>query len=106
MPVGDGVPASDPENRPDLWFEIPPLVMRNLGVGQKPSPGDLTRAIGAVPNGHTDAINIDAIEYGWRPDKHSDFLGLSMSEIWLWYQELFRSREDLEGMSILPVGEE
>jgi hypothetical protein len=106
VPVGDGVPATEPENRPDLWFEIPPLVTRNLAVRQKPSPADLTRAIGAVPNEHPDAINIDAIETGWRRDKHSDFLELPLPAIWQWYQGLFANRNDLEGMSILPVGEE
>ncbi len=98
--------ATEPENRPDLWFEIPPLVMRNLAVGQKPSPADLTRAVGAMPNMHPDATNIYASDYGWRNDKHSDFLVLSLPEIWMWYQELFKKREELGDRGILPVGEE
>ncbi len=106
VPIGDGVQATEPENRPDLWFEIPPLVMRNLAVGQKPSPADLTRAVGAMPNMHPDATNIYASDYGWRNDKHSDFLVLSLPEIWMWYQELFKKREELGDRGILPVGEE
>jgi hypothetical protein len=106
VPAGDGVSASEAENRPDLWFEIPPLVTKNLGVGQKPSPADLTRPIGAVPNAHPDAINIDAIDYGWRSNKHSDFLELSLPEIWRWYSELFKKREELDDRGLLPAGEE
>ncbi len=106
VPLGDGVLATEPHNRPDLWFEIPPLVMKNLAAGQMPSPADLSRALGALPNIHPDAINIDAIEYGWRVDKHSDFLVQPLPAIWDWYQVLFTIRDDLGLKSILPIGEE
>jgi hypothetical protein len=80
--------------------------VNNLSIGQKARPADLTRALGAVPNTHPDAINIFAGDFGWREFKHSDFLDLSMPEIWPWYQEMFKKREELDDRGILPVGEE
>jgi hypothetical protein len=106
VPLGDGVLATEPHNRPDLWFEIPPLVIEDLAAGQMPSPADLSLPLGTMPNIHPDAINIDAIEYGWRVDKHSDYLEQPLPAIWGWYQTLFTIRDDLGRKSILPIGEE
>jgi hypothetical protein len=106
VPLGDGVLATEPHNRPDLWFEIPPLVIEDLAAGQMPSPADLSLPLGTMPNIHPDAINIDAIEYGWRVDKHSDYLEQPLPAIWGWYQALFTIRDDLGRKSILPIGEE
>jgi hypothetical protein len=106
VPLGDGVPAGEPENRPDLWFEIPPLVFGNLGVGQKPDVIDLVPPLGSVPNIHPDVFNIPAVNFGWRSDMHSDFLELALPDIWPWYRELFRKQEDLDFQRILPYEEE
>jgi hypothetical protein len=110
VPVQDGIPVGDPENRPDLALEIPALISGDI-LRIYPKYSDFTQPLGTVSNPLSGTISIPAAGgLGWSEKGHSDFLTGSLSAIWQWYEGIMTERSDMptdDGYeSILPRGKE
>ena len=108
VPVSDGLDADDPGNRPDLAYEIPALLDRdsvpacsNIYVSEEA----LVPPLGQGPNPLETDYSFDAYVggFGWRYDKHNDYVERSLPEIWGWYAHLLNPQAPgFEPEGILP----
>ncbi len=113
VPVADGFQVADanrvaePDNRPDLAYEIPAMLNPALPTGIRFPWDDLTNPLGMeeIPeNSATNMENIDTIDLAWPDSEHSWFLEGDFWEVWPWFE--FLTREDEQNRMIIPSGKE
>jgi len=122
VPVADGIRvrdasgAGEPDNRPDLSYEIPALLDSDPPGGFHlpwddlliPPWNALTNPLGmeeAPENSKTTIHNIDTMSLAWPEAEHSWFLEGDLWEIWPWYEFLTRPSGEDQKM-IVPSGKE
>ena len=105
--VADSNQVVEPDNRPDLAYEIPAMLNPALPTGIRLPWNDLTNPLGMeeIPaNSATNMENIDNIDFAWPDSEHSWFLEGEFWQIWPWYEYL--TRENEQNRMIIPSGRE
>jgi hypothetical protein len=114
VPVADGYRVRDPsgvpnpDNRPDLAYEIPALLNSAPPLGISMPWEAVTNPLGmeeAPENSMSTLHSIDTMELAWPESEHSWFLEGEFWEIWPWYEFLTMPSGENQEM-IIPSGEE